>query len=246
MITTKKGSNRKGIGISVNSGITFSKINEATMPKHQKLYGAGYGQYYEDASGYFFEADVDGDGILDLIVPTSEDASFGAKFDPNLMVVHWDALDPTSPNYGEKRPWVAGANGIETFFETGVSVINNISLDGGDDNNTFRLSFTNRDETGTEARDDAARGVQSQVLNRTVLLFEVVAERVEEKEIADEVEHVRVEKHRGHETVELAVLHRGRNQPKTRHELVRLLSRTLQLDSQNLGFGLIICPIECP
>ncbi len=33
---------------------------------------------------------------LDLITPTSEDASWGAKFDPYLMVVQWDALDPAA------------------------------------------------------------------------------------------------------------------------------------------------------
>ena len=44
-------------------------------------------QYYEDPTGYFFYSDLDGDGTDDLIVPTSEDASWGAKFDPNLMVI---------------------------------------------------------------------------------------------------------------------------------------------------------------
>ena len=55
--------------------------------------------------------DANGDGIPDLVVPTTEDASFGAKFNPALNVYQWDAFDPTSPNYLKATPWVAAANG---------------------------------------------------------------------------------------------------------------------------------------
>jgi TonB-linked SusC/RagA family outer membrane protein len=157
LITTKKGSKKKGIGVTVNSGLMISKIDKATMPKYQKKYGGGYGPFYEDASGYFFEADVDGDGTLDLIMPTSEDASWGAKFDPNLMVVHWDALHPELPNYGEKRPWVAAENGLDYFFRTGYQWINNIAFDGGTENGTFRLSYTNLSETGNLPNSEQKR-----------------------------------------------------------------------------------------
>ena len=148
LVTTKKGENRDGIGISVNSGVTFSTIDENTMPQHQKLYGGGYGPFYEDPTGNFFYADIDGDGVEDLIAPTSEDASWGAAFDPNLQVVHWDALDPSAANYGEKRPWQAGENGIDYFFRTGQKFTNNVAIDGGNEFGTFRLSYTNVDEEG--------------------------------------------------------------------------------------------------
>jgi len=148
LITTKKGKQRQGIGVSLNSSVMISKIDKSTLPQHQRLYGAGYGAYYEDPTGYFFYTDLDGDGTMDLIPPTSEDASWGARFDPNLMVIHWDALDPTYPNFAEKRPWVAGAHGIDYFFETGVKWINNIAFDGGTDKGAFRFSYTNMDEKG--------------------------------------------------------------------------------------------------
>ena len=54
MITTKKGTARKGIGVSLSAGLTFSKIDQRTLPKIQKEYGGGYGAYYEDPTGYFF------------------------------------------------------------------------------------------------------------------------------------------------------------------------------------------------
>lgn len=148
LITTKKGTKGKGIGVTINSGFVSSTIDKSTMPKHQDEYGGGYGPFYEDPTAYFFLSDIDGDGVEDLIAPTSEDASWGAKFDPNLQVVHWDALDPAADNYGEKRPWVAGANGIDYFFKTGKKWTNSIAIDGGNDLGTFRLSYTNVDEEG--------------------------------------------------------------------------------------------------
>jgi TonB-dependent SusC/RagA subfamily outer membrane receptor len=75
MITTKKGTSRKGIGVSLSAGTTFSKIDQKTLPKIQKEYGGGYGAYYDDPTGYFLQGDLNGDGTDELIVPTSEDAS---------------------------------------------------------------------------------------------------------------------------------------------------------------------------
>jgi len=141
LITTKKGTRgKKGIGVTINSGLQVSNIDKSTGPQWQDKYGGGYGPFYE--------ADIDGDGVDDLIAPTSEDASWGHKFDPNLNVIHWDALDPLASNYGEKRPWVAGANGLDYFFQTGLKWTNNVSFNGGNDYGRFRLSYTNVDETG--------------------------------------------------------------------------------------------------
>src|SRR5205085_8573985 len=146
IITTKKG--RKGLGITVNSGVTVGKYDKSTFPKYQKSYGGGYGQYYEDPSGYFLFRDIDGDGVEDLVVPMSEDASYGAPFDPNLMVYQWDAFDPSSPNYNKARPWVAAANDPTTFFEHPVSTNNSVFVTGGSDAQTFKLGYTRNDEKG--------------------------------------------------------------------------------------------------
>lgn len=161
LINTKKGSRNKGLGVSLNSSVVFSKVDRATMPKYQKEYGGAYGPYYDDPSGYFLLSDIDKDGSDDLVVPIFDDASWGAKFDPNLMVVHWDALDPLSPNYGEKRPWVFPEHSIESLFETGVNYTNNISLDGGNDNGSFRLSYTNVDEKGIMANSSIKRNTMN-------------------------------------------------------------------------------------
>ena len=149
MITTKKG--RKGLGVTINSGLIFGTVDKETYAKYQNEYGAGYatsGYGAPDPNGGFFYFDANGDGIDDLVVPTSEDASYGQKFDPNLMVYHWDAFDPTSPNYRTPRPWVAAANSPLAFFEDTWSTNNSIQLDGGGDRGTYRLGYTRNDEEG--------------------------------------------------------------------------------------------------
>lgn len=149
MITTKKGSARKGIGVTVNAGLIVSKIDKNTLPKIQKEYGGGYGQYYDDPSGYFWYDDLDGDGSMDLIVPTAEDAAWGGKFDPNIKVIDWVGFEPTdAKNYLRKVPWVAGEHDLSDFFETGLKQNYNIAMDGGNDKGTFRLSYTRLGETG--------------------------------------------------------------------------------------------------
>ena len=149
-ITTKKGTTKGGIGVTINSGITFNSADPNSTAQVQYKYGGGYGAFYDDPTGYFFYEDMNGDGTPDLVTPTSEDASWGAAFDPNLMVVQWDALDPNAANYGVATPWVAPdeANRMNYFFQTGVRYTNNISFEGADENGSFRLSYTNNDETG--------------------------------------------------------------------------------------------------
>ena len=146
LITTKRGN--KGLNVTINTAVTMGQIDKETFVSYQKEYGAGYGAFYEDPTHYFLFRDVDGDGTDDLIVPFLEDASYGGRFDPNLMVYHWDAFDPTSPNYNKQRPWVAASNGPEDFFETAWSSNLSVALDGGSDRGTFKLGYTRIDDKG--------------------------------------------------------------------------------------------------
>jgi len=149
LITTKKGSTNKGVGVTINSGVFSTTADKSTLPKIQKEYGGGYGAYYEDPTGYFWYADLKGTGTPQLIVPTSEDASWGAKFDPNIKVIDWVGLDPLDPvNYLKEVPWVAAKHDIRDFFENGVKYTNSVAVDGGNDLGHFRVSYTNNTETG--------------------------------------------------------------------------------------------------
>jgi TonB-linked SusC/RagA family outer membrane protein len=144
MITTKKA--RSGFNVTLNSGLTVGTIDKSTYIKYQKEYGAGRSDPY-DRNGFLL-SDVDGDGVQDLVVPTFAPRSWGPHFDPNLMVYHWDAFDPASPNYKKAKPWVAAANGPETFFENSVSNNNSIYMDGVSGKATFKLGYTRNEEKG--------------------------------------------------------------------------------------------------
>jgi TonB-linked SusC/RagA family outer membrane protein len=138
MITTKKGK-KDSFNVVVNSGITVGVIDKTTYAKYQDEYGGGY------APG-FYSADL-GSGI-GPVAQFDADASFGDKFDPNLMVYHWDALDPFSPNFGKMKPWVAAANGPAEFYETAVTSNQNVTLTGGTNKTTFKVAYTRIDDKG--------------------------------------------------------------------------------------------------
>ncbi len=151
MITTKKPG--KGLGITFNSSVGIGKVDKSTLPTYQHEYGAGYGPIYNDKtgidpSGYFLIRDINGDGKNDLVAPLQEDASYGHRFDPNLMVYQWDAFSPFSPNYGKPTPWVAGANDPLKFFKTQVSNNQSLFITNGGENGTFKLGYTRNNQTG--------------------------------------------------------------------------------------------------
>ncbi|WP_207432651.1 SusC/RagA family TonB-linked outer membrane protein [Sabulibacter ruber] len=139
LITTKKG--RRGLGVTLNNGLTLGFIDKETFPEYQKEYGAGYGAAW-------LRYDVDGDGNLDNVVRMGDDASYGFPFDPNVLVYQWDAFDPASPNYRKPRPWVAGEHGPEYFFETSVSYNNSITIDGGNEKANFKLGYFRNEDKG--------------------------------------------------------------------------------------------------
>lgn len=150
MITTKKGKRGKAIGVEVNSSITVGTADKETLPKYQKKYGAGYGRYYgPDGDSYFNEDyDINGDGIIDLTVPFEEDASYGAAFDPNLMIYQWNALFPQLPTYRQATPWVAGKHDPNYIWKKSITTTNSASFSGSNEDGSFRLGFTNFKQEG--------------------------------------------------------------------------------------------------
>ncbi len=144
LITTKNGSGqRKGLGVSVNSSFSIDRV--ANLIPHQQEYGGG-GTNSATSHGFF---EVNQDGTTYLTPQYSKDGSWGPKYDPNVMVRHWDSWDPDAANYKEVRPWVAPGSGYEDFFETGQTLQNGIALSGANDLGSFRLGYTNLNQKGT-------------------------------------------------------------------------------------------------
>lgn len=148
LITTKKGKKGKALGVDISFNGMWGVVDKSTFPVYQQEYGAGYGQYYEDPTGYFLYRDIDGDGVEDLVAPVSEDASYGAKFSDSLMVYQWNSLYPGLPNYKKATPWVAAKHGPIYFFETSKSFVTSAQISGGTDKTTYRLSYQNQYQTG--------------------------------------------------------------------------------------------------
>ena len=143
MITTKRGKQKEsGIGVTINSTVLVGTVDNSTLPKYQNQYGAGYGRFYGD-TGYFLDVDINNDGVLDLVVPTSEDASFGAPLDGRCLIYQWNSLYPELDTYQTPTPYVAGAHTPNDIFKHSYNVINSVALDGGTDKSTFRLGYTN-------------------------------------------------------------------------------------------------------
>ncbi|WP_418123867.1 SusC/RagA family TonB-linked outer membrane protein [Chryseobacterium sp. PTM-20240506] len=135
IITTKKGrKNTQGIGLEYSGSISVSTVDKSTFPKYQTEYGQGYdGNIFNSYQGH--------------PISSFSDSSYGAPFDPNLMVWQYDAFIPGSRNFGKRTPWVMAKNGPVTFFEKAINQTNNIALSGGNDRATFRLSYSNINAT---------------------------------------------------------------------------------------------------
>ncbi|UOG73897.1 SusC/RagA family TonB-linked outer membrane protein [Hymenobacter tibetensis] len=140
LITTKKG--RKGLGVTINAGITGGRIDKSTFIKYQKEYGGGYYPTFTRTR------DFDGDGVIDPLVRLTHDASFGPRFDPSLQVYQWTAFTPGNPNFGKATPWVAAENDPSKFFKTASTLNNSITIDGGNDNGYFKLGYNSVRDKG--------------------------------------------------------------------------------------------------
>jgi TonB-dependent SusC/RagA subfamily outer membrane receptor len=148
LITTKSGKSlastaRKGIGVEVNTGISFQNV--AVYPEYQNDYGGGAGTAWVDT--------INGQFIPDY----GYDGSWGPALD-GTEVRHWDSWDESDPdNFGKTRPWSANEDNVKDFFRTGVTLTNNVALVGGNADNYFRLSYTNQDQTGTQENSHLIR-----------------------------------------------------------------------------------------
>ncbi len=156
VIRTKSGRGTKGIGVSVNSSLTFESA--LTMPQFQNEYGQGSGgQFaYENGNG----AGTFDDGIR----------SYGPKLDGQLIPQFNSPSTDVNGNIVRAgdviarngaaitaTPWVANPNNVEDFFQTGRTYINNIALSGANDFGHFRFSYTNLDNEGIIPGTDLQR-----------------------------------------------------------------------------------------
>ncbi|GAB2776069.1 SusC/RagA family TonB-linked outer membrane protein [Rhabdobacter roseus] len=153
MITTKRGSSRKGVGVNYTLGATMERVS--VLPKFQNRYGGGYDftrLYYDEnpeafpdgRQGYY----TDDDGrSYDLIPDYGTDESWGPELLGQMYRPYWSwDRERGNPEFGTLSAWSPQPNNVRNFFETGTTLTNSISFDGGNDNGTFRFSYSNLDQ----------------------------------------------------------------------------------------------------
>jgi len=142
IITTKKAQKgRKSVSVEFNSNVGFETIS--TIPVLQRKYGGG--ATVGDGDG--FEV-VNIDGVDRRVVQYAVDESWGPKYDPSINVVHWDGFNQDG-SVAEERPWVAPANDVEKFWETGVTFANSIAVNKSGEAYGIRFAYKNTNVDGT-------------------------------------------------------------------------------------------------
>jgi TonB-dependent SusC/RagA subfamily outer membrane receptor len=131
IITTKSGERKDGsLGITFNSNFNIEQVNR--WPDYQFEYGEGR------TSDYYSYLDSP-DGIN-----TSTTAAAGRAWGPKFSGQSYFQYDPNTPDNKPtaRTPWVANKNYISDFFQTGHTISNSLSLDGGNEKGSARVSVT--------------------------------------------------------------------------------------------------------
>ena len=115
IITTKKGSVRKGLGVTFSSNITFE--NPLVLPEYQNEYGQG----------------TDGNVDTDLENLLNNGGSWGAKLNGSSQLYY----------NGDNRSYSAQPDNVKNFFRTGANYFNTLSLEGGNEKLNARFSYSN-------------------------------------------------------------------------------------------------------
>lgn len=119
LIQTKKGRERKGLGVNVSQTATFERAYR--LPDLQNQYGGGVDPFFQPG----------GPGGNRRVDPQlGPYYSFGPKFDGQ----------PVLDVDGRTIPWVA--NNLLDMYRTGQFYNTNVAIEGGSDRTTVRFSYT--------------------------------------------------------------------------------------------------------
>lgn len=138
IVYTTKSAKRGKTSIEFNTGISFENIY--IYPNLQNSYGGGLADSLPTAviNGQTYN-----------IADYGMDESWGPKYDPNLYYLPWNAFDPEFPDdYMKTIPWVAPQHDVDSFFNVGTQLTNNLSVAKSFEKTNLRVSYTNTDISG--------------------------------------------------------------------------------------------------
>jgi TonB-linked SusC/RagA family outer membrane protein len=139
MITTKAGkAGKKSFSVELNTGMNFEDVY--ILPKQQKMYGGG--------AGDFGTATID--GVEYRTVAYAVDESWGPRYEGQDVLHWWGVYDyeqglTSTPQTG---PWQASPNDVDAFYETGIAYQNSLNMVATNENSALRIGYTNISKTG--------------------------------------------------------------------------------------------------
>lgn len=134
IITTKSGARKgKGLGVTVNSNISFNDVLK--WPDYQYEYGQGTGKQFNADGELYYSYRPSADGAH----TGSTSSAFGPKFEGQSYYQYDPELEGQS---AERVPWRPYKDNITGFWRTGSTITNNISLEGGNAESSARASVT--------------------------------------------------------------------------------------------------------
>lgn len=145
IVLTSKRAKKGVVQVDINSATTFSNVYN--LPPYQNEYAGGYDQEiptfsYNPAIHPAEWSSFDGQNILEYYA----DESWGPKMDGRQYRPYYSWF-PSNPAFGQQSALTPQPNNVKDFFQTGVDLNNNITIGGGGENGTMRLSYTNIDRT---------------------------------------------------------------------------------------------------
>ncbi|MBB4801607.1 TonB-linked SusC/RagA family outer membrane protein [Flavobacterium nitrogenifigens] len=135
IITTKSGKKNKGLGISVNTGATFDVIQR--WPDYQYTYGQGTGNSPDASGNQYYSYGNSADGTS----TSGTSSAWGPAFTGQNFYQYDPVLEGQS---AQRLPWQPYRDNRKDFWRTGVTLNNNISIQGGDSKGSMRLSVGNQ------------------------------------------------------------------------------------------------------
>lgn len=121
VITTKKGTNRKGIGVEYNGNFVFE--TPLVLPEYQNEYGHGRNNLVPT-------------NLTDVLAQGT--GSWGARMD-GRDAIFFD---------GVTRPYLPQPNSFKDFYQTGQTQTHTVSMTGGNETSNFRVSLSNMQNIG--------------------------------------------------------------------------------------------------
>ncbi len=144
IITTKRGTAGKGIGVQVNQSTTFDKVY--ILPKYQNGYAGGA---EADLTKFSWEAGMP-DSWKALDGKYRHDYSDDSSWGPRMVgqeYIPWYAWYP-GPEFGKTEKLLPQPNNIRDFYGTGQTTNTNVSFSKAGENYSVRVSLTNQHAKG--------------------------------------------------------------------------------------------------